>query len=393
MKRLLQTAAIAASVLAAGTAAAADPIKIAHVAGFTGPLEPYAKQLQTGMEMGFEYATNGTNKVLGRDIEILQYDSQLKPDRARALLEEAYGDEDVTLAVGPVASGVAIASLPIAEMYEKIIIPEGVADSITGKDWNRYVVRIGRNSSQDAISNAVAVADEGVCIATLAQDYAFGRDGVAAYKKAAEELGATIVHEEYVPTDATDFTAPGQRIIDALRNDDCEERYAFLIWAGGGNPLAKLADMNPGRYGITLTTGGNILPALAAYKVSPGMEGAGYYYYENPNNDVNDWLVKEHFKRFNSPPDFFTAQGMAQAMAIVAAIEKAGATDTESLLEAFQGLTFNSPKGELYIRPEDQQTLQPMYHFKIKVKEGVDWAVPELVREIGADEMNVPILN
>ena len=97
MKRLLQTAAIAAaSVLTVGAAQAADPIKIGHVVGLSGPLEPYAKQLQNGLEMGIEYATDGTNEVLGRKIEIITKDTQLKPDRARALLEEAYADDAST---------------------------------------------------------------------------------------------------------------------------------------------------------------------------------------------------------------------------------------------------------------------------------------------------------
>jgi branched-chain amino acid transport system substrate-binding protein len=34
-----------------------------------------------------------------------------------------------------------------------------------------------------------------------------------------------------------------------------------------------------------------------------------------------------------------------------------------------------------------------MYHFKIEVQDGVEWGVPVLVREIPADEMDIPIRN
>jgi len=404
MKRLLQTAAVAASVLAAaGASHAADQIKLAHVYGKTGALEAYGKQLQTGLEMGFDYATKGTNKILGKQIVLIEKDTQLKPDNARALLAEAYSDDKAVLAIGDVHSGVALAMLPVAEEYEKIIIPEGVGDSITGKDWNRYVFRIGRNSYQDAASNAAAVAKPGVCISTIGQDYAFGRDGVAAYKAAATKLGARIVAEEYVAPDATDFTAPAQRLFDSLKDrSDCKGKYIFVIWAGKTSPLTKLKDLQPERYGIKLTSGGNILPALVAAKDFPGLEGAGYYYYEHPNNPVNDWLVQEHYKRFNSPPDFFTAQGMAEAMAITAALEKAKSTDTEKLIAAFEGLSFESPKGTMTIRKEDHQALQPMYHFRIAVEERNNWfpdgkpitvGVPVLVREIPASAMDIPITN
>ena len=42
-------------------------------------------------------------------------------------------------------------------------------------------------------------------------------------------------------------------------------------------------------------------------------------------------------------------------------------------------------------RPEDHQALQSMVHFKIRVDENVDWAIPDLVRIIEADEMDIPI--
>ena len=90
--------------------------------------------------------------------------------------------------------------LPVAEEHKKILIVEpAVADAITGDKWNRYIFRTARNSSQDAISNAVAIGKPGVHIATLAQDYAFGRDGVAAFKEALAKTGATLDAEEYAP--------------------------------------------------------------------------------------------------------------------------------------------------------------------------------------------------
>jgi len=44
-------------------------------------------------------------------------------------------------------------------------------------------------------------------------------------------------------------------------------------------------------------------------------------------------------------------------------------------------------------RPEDHQAMQSMYHFRIKLDPAFSWGVPELVREIKADEMNIPIRN
>lgn len=392
MKRTLGLA-LAASL--AALPAAAEEIRLAHVYGQTGPFEAYAAQSHTGFMLGLEYATGGTMEINGEPIRVIQYDTQLDPARGRSLLAEAYGDDDVQIAVGPVSSGVALAMLPVAEEYERILIVEpAVADSITGANWNRYIFRTSRNSSQDAISNAIALGQEGVAIATLAPDYAFGRDGVAAFAEALEGTGAVLAHQEFAPTDTTDFTAAAERIFQAMANVEAERKLLFIIWAGGGNPMSAINAMDPSRFGIEIATGGNILPALVAYRDFPGLEGATYYYYEIPQNPVNDWLVATHFERYGTPPDFFTAGGMAAGIAVVEAIRAAGgADDTEALIAAMEGMTWQTPKGPMTFRPEDHQAMQSMYHFRIEVQDGVDWGVPVLVREITADQMDVPIRN
>ena len=387
---------LAAALLAAASVAAtaADTLKIAHVYDKTGPLEAYAKQSSTGLMLGLEYLTGGTMEVAGKKLEVIEKDTQGKPDVGKAMLAEAFGDDDADIAVGPVSSGVALAMLPVAQEFGKVLVVEpAVADSITGANWNRFVFRTGRNSSQDAIANAVALGRPGVKIATLAQDYAFGRDGVAAFKEALKSTGADIVHEEYVPTDTKDFTASGQRVFDALK-DQKGERIVFVIWAGGNNPIGKLKAMAPERLEIRLASGGNILPAMAAYKDIPGMEGATYYYYEIPKNPMNDWLIAEHQKRFSSPPDFFTAGGFSAASAIVTALKASkGKADGETLIKTMEGMSFETPKGTMQFRKEDHQALQEMYHFRIAVKDGVAWGIPELVRVLKIGDMAVPVQN
>ncbi|MBU1274936.1 MAG: substrate-binding domain-containing protein [Proteobacteria bacterium] len=392
--KVLLTAGLALA-LAAPVALAAKPIKIAQVVGVTGPYEAYTKQSITGFKMGLEYATNGTMKIDGRPIEVIIKDTALKPQNGKQLLTEAYRDDKVDLAVGPVSSAVAVAMLPVAQEFKKILIVEpAVADSITGQYWNRYIFRTGRNSSQDAVGNAAAVAKPGVVIATLAQDYSFGRDGVAAYKEAAEKRGAKVVHTEFVPATTADFTAPAQRIIKALKNQK-GDKYLCVYWAGKNNPMSKLQAMNlDKKYGIKITAGGNILDALRAYKPMEGMEGATYYYYTNPKNKINDWLVAEHEKRFNgAPPDFFTCGGFAAAMAVVEAIKQAKSTDTEKLITVMEGMKFQTPKGEMMFRKQDHQAMQDMFHFRIKNNPKLPWAECVLVKVIPYSEMDIPIRN
>ncbi len=292
-RRHLVVFAALMSAVSGSVLAQAKDIRIAHIYSKTGPLEAYGKQTQTGLMMGLEYATGGTMQVAGRKIVVIEKDDQGKPDLGKNLLAAAYGDDKVDLAVGPTASPVALAMLPVAEEYKKILLVEpAVADSITGDKWNKYIFRTGRNSSQDAIANAVAVDKEGVSIVTMAQDSAFGRDGVKAFRDAIKK--AKLVHEEYLPPATTDFTAGG-----------------------------------------------------------------------------------------------FSA-----AMALVTALKKTnGDTNTNKLISTMEGMSFDTPKGKMTFRKEDHQAMQSMYHFRIKIDPAFAWGVPELIREIKAEEMNVPIRN
>jgi branched-chain amino acid transport system substrate-binding protein len=400
MNRKLPLATLAALLLgaltllppAATAQAKAGEIRIAHINGKTGPLEAYAKQSSVGFTMGLDYATGGTMTVAGKKLVVIEKDDQGKPDLGKSLLAAAYGDDRVDIAVGTTGSGVALAMLPVAEEYKKILLVEpAVADSITGDKWNRYIFRTGRSSTQDAMANAAAFDQEGLSIATLAQDYAFGRDGVKAFKEAIKK--AKVVHEEYVPQNATDITAAAQRIFDKLKGQP-GRKVVFIIWAGNLAVPFKMLDLEPQRYGITLATGGNILPAMTLFKRVPGMEGALYYYFGIPKNPANEWLVANHYKQFKSPPDFFTAGGMSAAIAVVEALKKTkGDPGTEKLIAAMEGMSFETPKGRMTFRKEDHQAMQSMFHFKIKADPAFEWGVPELVREIKPEEMQVPIRN
>src|SRR3954468_23647077 len=98
--RLKLTIAAATAGIFFASAAFAEDIKIALIAGKTGPLEAYAKQTEAGFMMGLEYLTKGTMTLNGRKISVIVKDDQLKGDLAKTLLGQAYSDDNVDIAVG-----------------------------------------------------------------------------------------------------------------------------------------------------------------------------------------------------------------------------------------------------------------------------------------------------
>ena len=390
--------AVAATVGLSGMAfAQSKEVKIAHIIDKTGAMEPFATASNVGMMMGIEYATGGKMEVAGRKIVVIVKDSQLKPDTGKALLQAAYKDDKVDIAVGPTSSAVALAMVPVARENKKVlIIDSAAAENLTGSKGSRYVFRTGRNSDHDAYASAQVYGRSGNFIATLAPDYAFGRDGVKAFREALKSTPAKLVHEEYAPLGTTDFTAQAQRLFNALK-DQPGRKLIWMLWAGPGNPF-KILDLDPKRYGIEVVTGGNILPALSVYKPLIGMEGATHYYFQCPKNAANDWLVKEHQKRYNNPPDFFTATGMMSGIAIVEMLKKTkGVTDTETIIKTLEGMSFEGPKGKVVFNKDNHQLMQPMYHFKIKMDPAMDKTVTQgvghdCVREIKIEDMKFPIV-
>lgn len=368
------------------------PIKIGILASLSGALESYGKDTVTGFELGLEYATKGTKEVAGRRIEVIAEDTTTKPDVAKQKALKLLEQDKVDILVGCSSSADALAVLPLAQEYKRIMVVEpAVADSITGAQWNKYIFRTARNSSQDAlaVASAIASAKPGATVAILAQDYSFGREGAAAFVKLGEPKGLKVILQEFAPMNATDFTAHIQRIINAKPD------YLFVIWAGSANtPWKQIQDMKVAEKGIRIITGTPEIAAMKAMWGMVGQEGYSVYYHGLPKNPVNDWLVEEHKKRYNRPPDLFTPGGFAAAVAIVRALEKTGGdTNAEKLIEVMEGMSFETPKGTMTFRKEDHQALQTLYHIRFEKKEGFDYPVPVLIREIKPEETAPPIMN
>ena len=66
-------------------------------------------------------------------------------------------------------------------------------------------------------------------------------------------------------------------------------------------------------------------------------------------------------------------------MAVVTALKKtSGDTQSETLIKAMEGMSFDTPKGKMTFRAEDHQAIQSMYHFRIKNDPALAWGCRSL---------------
>lgn len=364
------------------------PIKIGVLTDQSGQLKNYGTQQVRGLKLGLEYATNGTMTVLGRKIELIIEDDASNPNQAVQKVRKLIEQDRVDILQGTASSGAALAVIPEVEKAKKVfVVDPAAATEITGKNCSRYVFRTGRNVAQDALTGAKYLVREGRRrFMNLAPDYAFGHSSAEAWSSVIKAAGGEMIGDIFVPPDAVDFTPYLQRLLQAKPDG------VVVTWAGAGavTLFQQIAEMGLYDKMLVFTGIGDIDSLKATGDAGAGLVGINTYFHLLPKNDVNDWLIERHQEEYGEPPDLFTAGGMAAGIAIVKAIEKAGSTDTEALIKALEGLSFDGPKGTYTIRAEDHQALQPMYVVRLEKKAGYDYPVPVLVEELSPEATAPP---
>ncbi len=365
------------------------PLKIGVLSDQSGPLKSYGIQQVRGLRLGFEYATGGTMQVLGRSIELIVEDDASNPEQAVQKVRKLLEQDQVDMLQGSVSSGATLAIIPEVTKARKILMVDpAAADDITGKACSRYVFRTGRNVSQDALTGAKYLVKEGRNrFMNVAPDYAFGHSSAAAWSAVIKAQGGEILGDIFAPLDTKDFTPYLQRLIQA-RPDG-----VVVTWAGAGavTLFQQIAELDVYSNMLVFTGIGDIPSLKATGDAGVGAVGINTYFHLLPRTEVNDWLVKRHLEVHGEPPDLFTAGGMAAAIAIVKGLEKAGSTDSEALIAALEGMSFQGPKGTYTLRAEDHQALQPMYVVRLEKKEGYDYPVPVLIEELPPEATAPPV--
>jgi branched-chain amino acid transport system substrate-binding protein len=97
-----------------------------------------------------------------------------------------------------------------------------------------------------------------------------------------------------------------------------------------------------------------------------------YYYPETPENKA---FVDEFKKLYNRPPKVGALYGYAAGQLIAKAYQKAGKIDREKFIDAMEGLTVDSPVGQLEMRACDHQLMLPMFFGTTKKSPQYDYLI------------------
>lgn len=368
----------------------AEELRIGVIANQSGPFSFYSIPAVRGFQMGIEYATHGTWQIAGRKIRLLIEDDQSDPavglEKAKKLVEA----DQVHILQGCTASGVAVKiSHDYPGLNRVFMLAVAATDVLTGEWFNRHVFRTASTTLQDAMSGGKYVVDNlGKRVYLLSVDYIWGHQSRAAWWKVIAQNGSEIVGDLLVHPGQTNFRTHFADIM-AVKPD-----VLILSWVGPGM-RELLTQVKECRVTDVCKVAGGMADHQVLYEVGEAVAGmlcTVKYYYEFPKNPVNDWLVARHTERFNEAPDIFIESGFSSAVALVTALENThGSTETEQLITALEGMSFDGPKGRYTIRAEDHQALQPMYLVELVHKPGQRACVPKLIREVSPEDSAPPI--
>jgi len=358
-----------ATVAARSHHSAASSYNVGIIYSRTGLLAAYGGEEIEGFKDGLNYATNGTNKVNGKTINVTYVDDKTDPATAVNAAKDLIG-QGYKIIGGSVSSGVSLQVAPLAAQNHVLFISgAAAADAITGV--NKYTFRAGRQTLQDVNTANSFLQGAGKKVVVFDQDSVFGHGNYAAVKAVLGGKGHTVT-EVSVPLTATDFTPSAQQAKNA--NPD----LIFVAWAGTtAGAMWKALDQQNVFSGTQVVTG---LAERATWGTlgdqATKIHYLSHYVYTAPKNKVNDWLVQKLRKR-GQVPDIFTPDGFVMAQMIVHALKTAGSDNPDAMVTALEGYKFLAPKGIQAIRPQDHAMLQPMFRVQLVSKNG--HLVPQLL--------------
>lgn len=360
-----------------GLSWAQEPIKIGEINSYTG-LPAFTLPYKQGWELAVAEINAAGGVLGGRPLEVISRDDAGKPGDAVRIAEELVSREGVALLAGTFFSHIGLAVADYANQRGVFFLAaEPLTDAIVWEKGNPYTFRLRPSTYMQAAMLAQEAAKlPATRWATIAPNYKYGQDAVAAFQELlkAEKPEVEFIAEQWPALNQIDAGAEVQALINA------EPEGIFNVTFGAD--LAKfvregsLRELFSGREVVSLLTGEPEYLEPLKDEAPEGWLVTGYPWYDI-DSEAHDAFLAAYQARYDEPPKLGSVVGYNTFLALAAIIEKAGATDTEALIEAARGIQLSSPLGDFSFRAIDHQSTMGAYVGRTAVRDGqgvmVDW--------------------
>jgi branched-chain amino acid transport system substrate-binding protein len=355
---------------------AADTIKVGDVQTYS-KLASFTHPYRNGWQLALE-EINNAGGVMGKKIEVISRDDQGKPGEAVKIAEELVRKDKVALLMGSFFSNVGLAVTDFAGRNKVLYIAaEPLSDAVVWAKGNRYTFRLRPSTYMQAAMLAVdAAKNPAKRWATIAPNYAYGKDAVASFKKVlqAKRPDVEFVAEQWPAL----FKINAGAEIQALADAKPEAVYNVTF----GSDLAKFVREGKLRGFFENTFMVSLLSGEPEYldplkdEAPEGWLVTGYPWYDI-KTPAHAKFVVAYQKKFNDYPRTGSVVGYNTMYTVYHVLKKAGTTDTEKMVDTMEGLTFDSIVGPVSYRKIDHQSTMGAYVGYTALKDGkgimVDW--------------------
>ncbi len=364
-KALAFNASVLLSIVALSTAAAAQtPVKIGVVTPLSGTYSPIGQQVRWGIELAAK-EINAAGGIAGRPVELSFEDEEANPSVAVQKAEKLFQVGKVDFLTGTVNSGSTLAVAQVAERNGKLAATTvSFADSITGDKCSPNMFRVNARAEQQSVALSAWLAKQKpkAKVFYLGPDYEMGRSTVAAFKSSAEKNGAQSLGEVFAPLDSKDYS----QYFGQIRAARPEVMYTSVAGNDTVRLLTQLQEFGL-RDNILIVGASGTLTSQNIGAVGSAADGfaTGVGYSPQIDTPENKKFVASFRDAYKSDPDLYGTDSYGLLYAYKAAVEKAGATDTDKVREALRGLSWQTPQGTKTIRAGDHQAMQTMYVVRV----------------------------
>ncbi len=372
-------------------ALAADTIRLGFVADISGIGATFYKSQKNAVDL-FIDQTNASGGVLGKKLEVVVRDSQLKADTGANAARELILSEKCDFLIGPTSSAVALAVTKVAKELKKVVyFHTSNAESLTTTDFQPYMFQVVPNSGIEGRGCVLYLSEKPYKrYAYIGPDYAYGHTQFEAFKNdlAKRKPDAQIVEIVWVKQGETNYSP----FIPTLMAKDPEIVFTSL-WGGGLSSFIKQAKPFGLFKNATLTSLFDLDMLRASGKDMPegllGYARCPFYAVDNPEMKA---FVDQYYAKYKEWPADWAIMAYDGLIALTDAIKKAGTTDSDAVVKALEGLRFKSLRGERYIRPEDHMMNCGIYvGVTAKDPKYKDFLVMKDVVEVPAEKAWLPV--
>lgn len=367
LRKVLNGVGAAVLVLAATASAtlAADTIKIGIPVGLSGANSVVAPSVVQAAELAAS-EINANGGVLGRELELVVADDGSGAQGAQKAFDSLVFQKDVDVLISMETSAARNAGLPIVNRGKVPYIYTSFYEGRSCSPW-MYVNAWVPEQQVAPVVDHFMDTEGAKTFFLIGSDYAFGRGMLEFTQKYIEERGGKVLGDEYLPMGGTDWTA----IISKLK---AAKPDALITSTAGGAPNVTLTKQLRAA-GVDIPYGNLAVDEGTARNM--GADAAGIYisasYISGIDSDANKNFLKAMKDKFGddmkTPNDLSVPQYEAVYLYKLA-VEKAGTTDSEAVIEALDEVSFDGPRGTIKMDKQRHAALT-MYLAQVQPDGGI----------------------